>query len=99
MLKSDCKMEPYLYFIGDREIRRNLAKLRCRNHSLLIESGRYLKLGIADCICKRFNRVEDETHFLIECSLHTVMRQEFYKDNNISFDNESKETFITLMKT
>ena len=99
LLKSDYKMEPYLYFIGDREIRRNLAKLRCSNHSLLIESGRYLKLEIADRICKRCNKVEDETHFLIECSLYTVTRQKFYKDNNISVDNESIETFITLMKT
>ena len=99
MLKSDYKMEPYLCFIGDREIRRNLAKLRCSNHSLLIESERYLKLEIADRICKRCNRGEDETHFLIECSLYTVTRQKFYKDNNISVDNESKETFMTLMKT
>ena len=27
------------------------------------------------------------------------MRQKLYKDNNISVDNESKETFTTLMKT
>ena len=99
LLKSDYKMEPYLYFMGDRETRRNLAKLRCSNHSLLIESERYLKLEIAHCICKRFYRIEDETHFLIECSLYTVTRQKFYKDNNISVENESKETFITLMKT
>ena len=92
-------MEPYLYIIGDHEIRRNLAKLRCSKHSLLIESERYLKLKIADHICKRCNRVEDETHFLIECSLYTVTRQIFYKDYNISVDNESKETFITFMKT
>ena len=92
-------MEPCLYFIGDREIRRNLAKLRCSNRSLLIESGRYLKLEIVGRICKRCNRVEDETHFLIECSLYTVTRQKFYEDNNISVDNESKETFISLMKT
>ena len=57
-------------------------------------------MDIADHICKRCNRVEDETHFLIECSLYTVLRQKFYKDNNnISVENESKETFITLMKT
>ena len=99
LLKSDYKMELYLYFIRDHEIRRNLAKLRCSNHSLLIESGRYLKLEIADRVCKRCNRVEDETHFLIECSLYTFTRQKFYKDNNISVENESKETFITLMKT
>ena len=28
-------------------------------------------------------------------NLYTVTRQKFYKDNNISVDNESKETFIT----
>ena len=70
-LKFDYKMESYQYFIGDREIRRNLAKLSCSNHSLLIESGRYLKLEIVDRICKsckRCNRVEDETHFLLNAA-------------------------------
>ena len=99
LLTSDYKMESYLYFIGDREIRRNLTKLRCSNHSLSIEFGRYLKLEIADRIYKRCNRVKEETHFLIKCSLYTVTRQKFYKDNNISVDKESKDTFITLMKT
>ena len=99
LLKSDYKMEPYLYFIEDLEVRRNLAKLRCSNQSLIIESGRYLKLDIVDRICKGCDRVEDETHFLIERSLYTVTRQKFYKDKNISVDNESKEIFITLMKT
>ena len=92
-------MEPYLYFIREREIRRNLAKLSCSSHSLLIESGRCLKLELVDCVCKRCNRVKDETHFSIECSLYTVTRQTFYEDNNIPVDNESKETFISLMKT
>ena len=58
LLKSDYKMEPYLYFIRDSEMRRNLAKLMCSNHSLLIDSGRYLKLEVADRICKRCDRVK-----------------------------------------
>ena len=56
-------------------------------------------MEVADRICKRCDRVEDETHFLVECSLDTDTRQEFYKDNNICVDNKSKETFTTLMKT
>ena len=75
LLQSDYKMEPYLYFIGDGEIRRNLAEFRCSNHSLSIEFGRYLKLKIVDRICKRCNRVENETHFQTECSLYTVKRK------------------------
>ena len=73
-----------------------LQKLRCSNHSLLTESGRYLE--IVDHTCRRCDRVEDETQFLIECSLCTVTRQKFYEDN-IFVDNELKETFISLMKT
>ena len=66
-----------------------------------MESGRYLKLEIVDGICKRCNKVKDKAHFLIEYSqyVYTVTRQKFYEDNSISVDNESKETFISLMKT
>ena len=88
-------MESCLCLIVDCEIRRNLAKRKCSNHSLSVESGRYLKLltvfvnNVTELIC----------HFLFERSFYTVTRQKFYEDNNICVDSKSKETFINLMKT
>ena len=53
-------METYLYHINYREIMRDLTKLRCSNHSLPIEQGRYSKLEVA--FCK--TRDKDQIHFL-----------------------------------
>ena len=70
-------METYLYHISDCEVRRDLTKLRCSNHSLLIEQGRYSKLEVAEYPCKKCNKVEDEIHFLIECKLYDSVGKKF----------------------
>ena len=88
-------METYLYHISDREVRRDLTKLRCSNHSLLIEQGRYSKLEVAERLCKKCNKVEDEIHFLIECKLYDSVRKKFFSDNNIiSVCGNTRDTFI-----
>ena len=79
-------METYFYHISDREVRRDLTKLRYSNHSLLIEQGRYSKLEVAERLCKKCNKVEDEIHFLIECKL--------YDNNIISIGGNTRDTFI-----
>ena len=83
LIKNDYKMETYLYHISDREVRRDPTKLRCSNHSLLIQQGRYSKLEGAMRLCKKCNKVEDEIHFLIECKLYDSVRKKFFSDNNI----------------
>ena len=95
LIKNDYKMETYLYHIGDRVVRRDLTKLRCSNHSLMIEQGRYSKLEVAERLCKKCNKVEDEIHFLIECKLYDNVRKKFFSDNNIiSIDGNTRDTFI-----
>ena len=87
-------METDLYHISDREVRRDLTKLRCSNHSLLIEQGRYSKLEVAKCLCKKCNKVEDEIH-LIEYKLYDSVRKKFFSDNNIiSIGGNTRDTFI-----
>ena len=99
LLKPDYIKEPYIYFIRDRDINTNLAKCNVATiPCLIIESGIYFKLEIVDRICKRCNRVENKTHFLIESSLYTITIQKSYEDACISVDNESKEIIISLMK-
>ena len=101
LIKNDYKMGTYLYHISDREVRRDLTKLRRRNHSLLIEQGRYSKLEVAVRLCEKCNKVEDEIriHFLIECKLYDSMRKKFFSDgfsdnNIISIDGNTRDTFI-----
>ena len=70
-------------------------KLRCSNHSLLIEQDRYSKLEVAERLCKKCNKVEDEIHFLIECKLYDSVRKKFFSDNNIiSIDGNTRDTFM-----
>ena len=95
LIKNDYKMEAYLYHISDREVRRDLTKLRCSNHSLLIEQGRYSKLEVPERLCIRCNNVEHEIHFLTECKLYDSVRKNLFGDNNIiSIDRNIRDTFI-----
>ena len=94
-IKNEYKMETCLYHISDREGRRDLTKLRSNNHSLPIEQGRCSKLEVAECLCKKCNKVEDEIHFLIECKLYDSVRKKFFSDNNIiSVGGNTRDTFI-----
>ena len=99
LIKNDYKMETYIYYISDHDVRRDLTKLRCSNHSLLIEQGRYSKLEVAERLCKKCNKIEDKIHFLIECKLYDSMRKKFFSDNNvISIDGNTKDKFIYSLK-
>ena len=42
-IKLGFSVEPYLLIIKDKKVRRSISKLRCRNHDLMIETGRYKK--------------------------------------------------------
>jgi len=49
---------------------------------LFIEKGRYLKLEVEKRICPFCERreVEDETHFLLHCTLYNDLRDEFFRE-------------------
>ena len=44
LIKKDYIIEDYLIHINNREERKMLAKCRCSNHSLLIETGRHCNI-------------------------------------------------------
>ena len=95
LIKNYYKMETYLYHISDREVRRDLTKLRGSNHSFLIEQGRYSKLEVGKLLYKKMKKVEDEIHFLIESKLYDSVRKKSISDNNIiSIDGNTRDTFI-----
>ena len=54
------KIEDYLILINNRYGRKMLAKLRCSNHCLLIETGRHDNTDVSDHKCTLCDKIEDE---------------------------------------
>jgi hypothetical protein len=79
--KSNFLYENYLTVIKNADHRRALTKLRTSSHSLSIETGRYTSpktpANQRFCkVCDSVDLVEDEYHFLLECSLYKEERKE-----------------------
>jgi len=81
--KLDYELEKYLNVGLPHYLVRSIAKLRTSTHSLAIETGRYTRPRIPpeNRLCKLCNRsaVEDEQHFILECSLYTDLREEMLR--------------------
>ncbi|XP_053391878.1 uncharacterized protein LOC128554619 [Mercenaria mercenaria] len=81
--KSVFKTEPCILLNMSREQRRILAKFRACNHPLAIESARYAKpkipFNLCLCVYCDSSRVEDETHFLIDCNFYSDLRHELFE--------------------
>ena len=81
-VKTEIGIEKYLVEIKNTEIRSKVTKLRLSNHRLAIETGRHACPKIDKD--KRFcpfcpSQVEDEYHFLFECSNMKHLREELLK--------------------
>jgi hypothetical protein len=85
--KSEYGAESYIYKIHNRAHRSVFAQMRCGILPLKIETGRYTQIPVEFriCIFCNDNVVEDENHFLFECSLYSEVRQKFW----IIFENLS----------
>ena len=84
-------------------VRRNLTKLRISAHSLAIETGRYAKNTSNQPdkrLCFHCKSIETEAHLVLECSLYSDLRNQFFKQlsqfSSIPFDL-SNNTFCILM--
>ena len=58
-----------------------LIRLLCSSHRLYIETGRWSRPIIPrnNRKCATCDKLEDEYHFLLECTLHTANRTKFIK--------------------
>ena len=79
LYKHGFYFEPYLDSISDSRYRTAITRLRTSSHVLEIERGRYTvpKTAVGDRLCKICHQIEDEAHFLIDCKLYDIHRQEF----------------------
>ena len=91
--KNIFKLETYVTLNMSRKQRKILAKFRCGNLPLAIESGTYTKpktpLNERLCIYCTNNVIEDETHFLIKCDFYDDIRSNLFTEaaqlNNIFY--------------
>ena len=65
--KNNFGLEKYLAIVNNFELRRSFTKLRTSSHRLQIELGRYQGVPRMCTKCSS-NVIEDELHFLFECS-------------------------------
>ena len=75
-VKNNYAPEEYLK-LENFEQRRIIAKLRCSDQTLEIETGRHRKIVRTELFCKQCNAgvIETEAHFLLECNKYDIVRQ------------------------
>ena len=74
--QNSHNFEPYLR-IENFEHRRAITKIRTSSHKLEIETGRWHNIQRTDRTCKNcaLDIVEDELHFLLDCTMHVIERK------------------------
>ena len=91
LYKQNHKLENYIVLVNNRRHRSALAKLTCSTHRLKKEIGRYSRVYSEETnrheqmprekrtcdTCK--DKVEDEHHFLLECSLNEGIHNNFFQ--------------------
>ena len=99
-IKEKFGLEPYLEHIKDKSLRAGLSSLRISAHKLRIETGRYKGEDVNDRKCDTCMVLEDEVHFLCQCSKYNAHKLILYgnlKEFNFLVDNNPTKTFINLM--
>ena len=89
-----CRFQAETYTrLKDRSLVKCMAKLRCSNHNLRIETGRRDNTHPELRYCRVCNtqEVEDEHHFLVECRTYDQHRKKLLE----TAENEVK-SFITV---
>lgn len=78
--KEEFGTEAYIYKIQNRYHRSIFAQLRCGILPLKVETGRYTNIPkeFRLCIFCDKNVIEDEMHFLFDCSLYDEIRKEYW---------------------
>ena len=94
----------YLQQLRNFNERRNLVKFKLSNHKLMIKLGRYQTDHISRenrlCPLCKSNQIENETHFLLDCSKYSSQRRTFLNRINElipNFERKSTSESIKLL--
>ena len=95
LVKNEYKCEKYLESLNS-EYRKIICKMRISDHALLIERGRYTKIPRDLRLCQSCNKIEDEFHFVLECTLNENLRSDLFTALDISnqMNNKDKIKYI-----
>ena len=81
MVNPNLEDQKYLYVLTSSKKKNNIAKIRMNSHELHSETGRWTspKTPWVERTCRLYeNRnIEDENHFLLECTAYTHIRSQF----------------------
>ena len=90
---NSFQFQHYLNFVKVKKYRNASSRLRCSSQRLEIESGRWhrpVRKPVDERKCKNCNVVENEFHFLFECSLYNDLRIQYldsiFMKTQISFN-------------
>ena len=104
LIKGEIGFEKYLSSFKNIKERRILTKFRLSNHTLMIEKGRHKNIDKKLRFCPFCpNRIEDELHFLLECTCFEIHRKELFiainerlKESHLTYRNKN-EKFVQLL--
>ena len=106
VFKDEYSTSDYLQQLRNFNERRNLVKFKLCNHKLMIELGRYQTDHISRenrlCPLCKSNQIENETHFLLDCSKYSSQRRTFLNRINElipNFERNSTSESIKLLMT
>ena len=99
-IKTNYSPSVYLDLTRKNPSRKTLVKLRISSHKLRIETGRYDNIPRDERLCNlcNCNRIEDETHFLLDCPSFSSIREMFFSklEPKIPFPRlQSHETLLS----
>ncbi len=87
--KTDQSKSIQLDLIKNTRHRQSLAKLRSGNHNLRIETGRHCLPKIPEnlriCQYCESRDIENETHFLLECTFNKSKREKLHNDITLKY--------------
>ena len=86
LIKTEFATESYVYNLYPRSQRSLMAQFRIGVLPLRVETGRYTRLALEDRTCQLCNsqNIEDEIHFLCECSCYDTLRESLYGTVNLT---------------
>ena len=92
-IKKDYRLEEYLKIVRNPAHRISMTKTWLGVHTLRIQTGKYENKRASIpaeerlCLVYKRNCIEDEKHFLIDCTEYNSLRQKLYFWNDANFIN------------
>ena len=98
-IKKNYSLSAYLDSTRKNPMGRTLVKLRIGCHNLRVETGRYDKIPLEERICPLCtgNKIEDETHLLLDCQRYSSMRDIFLSKIEAKIDEIRKLSHENLI--